>query len=382
MMIKLTEYSKKFCKNISKLRRLVKLGKFRSAKKVGRRWFIDDDETYPHVKEFHHFTVTDRIRIEQMRRDRKTPDEIAKQLSFSVRAVYYEIKRGQCEQLTSELVLKKRYVSDIAEQKYRDNLAAKGAMLKIGNDHALARYIETKILKEKLSPDLVVGTLKRSDWQTKTQSGGVQTFSTSICTTTLYSYIDKGVFATLTNKDLPVKSRRKRKYNHIRPKRPPRGESIEKRSEVVNLRQTFGHWEMDTVDGKPDTKAAILVLTERVSRDEITIKLSDKTAATVVAALDELERKYGKLFSRVFQTVTVDNGSEFADCSGLERSVYGGQRTKLYYCHPRCPHERGSNENANRLIDGTFQRVRRLSLTLPMKLRNSAQTSTTDRARF
>jgi IS30 family transposase len=252
--------------------------------------------------------------------------------------------------MTSDLIVKTRYVSDIAEKKYRDNLAAKGAMLKIGNDHLLAKFIERKILKDKLSPDLVVGMLKRNNWQVTHKDGTVQRFKASFCTTTLYSYIGKDVFAKLTNKDLPIKSRRKRKYNLVRPKRPPRGESIEKRPDVVNLRQTFGHWEMDTVDGKPETKEAILVFTERVSRNEITFKLHDKKTVTVVDALDELERRYGKLFPRVFQTITVDNGSEFADCAGLERSLYGGQRTKFFYCHPRCPHERGSNENANKII--------------------------------
>jgi IS30 family transposase len=350
MLISLPDFAKRFCKNVDKLRSHVKNGRFETAQKVGRCWFIDDAEPYPDVTEYKHFSVTDRIRLEQMTRDRKSPKEIAKQLQFSVRAVYYEMKRGQCEQLTSDLVLKTRYVSDFAEKKYRDNLAAKGAMLKIGNDHALAKFIERKILKDKLSPDLVVGMLKRNDWQVMHKDGTLQKFQAEFCTTTLYSYIDKGIFDKLTNKDLPIKSRRKRKYNRVRPKRPPRGESIEKRPNVINLRQTFGHWELDTVDGKPETKEAILVFTERVSRKEITVKLHDKTAATVVAALDELERRYGKLFPRVFQTITVDNGGEFSDCAGLERSVYGGQRTKFYYCHPRCPHERGSNENANKII--------------------------------
>lgn len=44
------------------------------------------------------------------------------------------------------------------------------------------------------------------------------------------------------------------------------------------------------------------------------------------------------------------NGSEFADCAALERSLFGGQRTTDCYCHPYSPRERGSNENQSGFI--------------------------------
>ncbi len=47
---------------------------------------------------------------------------------------------------------------------------------------------------------------------------------------------------------------------------------------------------MDTAAGKQGSKSALLVLTERVSRFEIIIKLSDKTQKSITAALDKLER--------------------------------------------------------------------------------------------
>ena len=49
--------------------------------------------------------------------------------------------------------------------------------------------------------------------------------------------------------------------------RPPRGESIEKRPEIINSRDEFGHWEMDTVYSAAETSLrALLVLTERKTR--------------------------------------------------------------------------------------------------------------------
>lgn len=99
------------------------------------------------------------------------------------------------------------------------------------------------------------------------------------------------------------------------------------------------------------TKSCMLVLTERKTRDEIVIKLKDQTAASVVKALDKLEKKWGAMFYCVFKSITVDNGMEFADCKGMEKSALKkGKRTNIYYCHPYSSWERGTNENNNRLI--------------------------------
>ena len=73
---------------------------------------------------------------------------------------------------------------------------------------------------------------------------------------------------------------------------------------------------MDTAAGKQGSKSALLVLTERVSRFEIIIKLRDKTQ----------------------KSITVDNGVEFLDMESLEKSVYNklSKRTIIYYAHPYC----------------------------------------------
>lgn len=52
----------------------------------------------------------------------------------------------------------------------------------------------------------------------------------------------------------------------------------------------------------------------------------------------------------IFKTITVDNGTEFSDCKGMEKSIYSGNRTQVYYCHPYSSWERGSNERLNREI--------------------------------
>jgi IS30 family transposase len=276
-----------------------------------------------------------------MLRDGKTPKEAAERLEFHISSIYRELKRGKYQHKKSDWTFETRYSPDIAYQKYRAGLEAKGAGLKIGNDRKLADHIENKIINEKYSPAAVLMDIKRRGLS----------FSVTICVTTLYSYIDKGIFLNLTNKNLPVKATRRHKYRHVRAARAPKGDSIERRPKEVAERTTFGHWEMDTVKGKRDTKNVLLVLTERLSRKEIKILMADGTAESVVKALDALERRYGKMFQRVFLSITIDNGSEFADHNGMEKScLHEGARTKFYYCHPYSSWERGSNENQNKLI--------------------------------
>ena len=73
---------------------------------------------------------------------------------------------------------------------------------------------------------------------------------------------------------------------------------------------------------------------------------------SVVAALDRLECIYGAVFYEIFKTPIVDNGSEFADADGIERSARhkDAKRTTVYYCHAYSSCERGTNENINRII--------------------------------
>ena len=240
------------------------------------------------------------------------------------------------------------YSPNKAQMKAEENLKARGTQLKIGNDIAYANYIEDKIVNEDYSPAAVLGELKAQ--------GKEGDFSVTVCVTTLYSYIDKGIFLKLSNKNLPVKKNKKRNYKKVQrqQKRAAAGESIDKRPKEIDTREEFGNWEMDSVLGKRGkSKNTLLVLTERKTRNEIIFKLPDHTDEAVVAALDRLERKWGAdMFKRVFKTITVDNGSEFADAEGLQRSIIneGEKRTKVYYCHPYSSWERGTNENINKMI--------------------------------
>ena len=260
---------------------------------------------------------------------------------FTLLGYFVMSKRGLGIQRTTELIDRECYIPDIAQARYEDHYPDKGPGLKIGKDHRLARYLEAAIKGGNRSPEAALGEIKAKGL----------VFDTEISVRTLYRYIDLGLFLGITNKDLPHKAAKKRGYRRVRAARAPKGLSIEQRPEEINSRETFGHWEMDTVQGIQKSRPRLLVLTERLSRHEIMIPIKTNTTESVVKALNTLERKYGALFYKVFRSITVDNGPEFADCAGMERACRRkGARTTVYYCHPYSSWERGSNERQNGMI--------------------------------
>ena len=291
-------------------------------------------------------TLTQRREIENHLKSGCSKKRIAELLGVCLATVYNELKRGQCTQKVysytdywGERHYKQvtAYSADIAEYKYRLNQSAHGAPLKIGNDYELVREIENRVINEKISPCAALGRIKRE-----------KACRTTISKTTLYRYIRAGyIFTRITMSDVQLKQRH---YQKATIKRPPKGTSIEKRSAEIAARDTFGHWEIDCVIGKQGTKETILAFTERLTRYEIVFKMPDHKAATVVRYVNKLEKRYGKQFRKLFKSITVDNGVEFSNFEGLEKSIYGGKRTSVYYCHPYTSCERGSNERLNREI--------------------------------
>lgn len=296
------------------------------------------------TKGFKQLKFADRLKIEALIKANYRIVEIAKVLHVHRSTIYNELKRGQYEHLNSDWTTEMRYSPDIAQQRCELNLKVRGTQLKIANDYEYANYLEHRILDDGLSPGAVLGEIKAQ--------GRENEFKTKICERTLYSYIDKGIFLHLTNKDLPVKHKRKYRKVKRQQARASAGTSIDKRPISVNDREEFGHWEMDSVLGsRKHSKNTLVVLSERKTRQEIIFKVKNHSADEVVGVLNILEKKWGSLFPKVFKSITVDNGSEFTLVNEMEKSIlFEGKRTDMYYCHPYSSWERGTNENINKMI--------------------------------
>ena len=290
-----------------------------------------------------HLTFEERIKMEALYQTGLTATEIGKQLGGRTRrTIERELERGEVTLLNSDLTERIVYSATIGQQKHDEKAANKGPGLKIGNDHELASDIEKEIL-DGCSPYAAIERIK--------QNG--KKYKTSICSKSVYNYLDNDLFLHISNKDLPVKKdEKKHKYHEIRRAYNNRqGTSISERPPEIENREEYGHWEMDTVVGKTGTKAALLVLSERKTREEIIFKMASKSQSDVLCCLNSLERKLGSRFSEKFKTITCDNGCENLDFKGIEESIRNkGTRTKVYYAHPFSAWERGTNENINRMI--------------------------------
>lgn len=291
-----------------------------------------------------YLTEQERYKIEALKKAGFSNIKIAAQIGKTDRTIRREIARGTVTLLNSDLTLRKEYCAEVAHRKYLENASNKGPALKIGNDHKMAKYIEDKIIIEKFSPDAVIGRIKVEGLK----------FKNSICTKTLYNYIDKGIFLKLTNKHLLVKKNGvKRKHKKIRTValNNVKGRSIEDRPQSINSRDIIGHWEMDCIVSGRSSKSVLLVLTERSSRHALIFKMPRKTQQEVGKVLDKLERKYRNSFKKKFMSITMDNGCEFVNQDLIEKSIISKKkRTTAYYAHPYSSWERGSNENTNKII--------------------------------
>lgn len=219
----------------------------------------------------------------------------------------------------------------------------KGRYAKINDMPELRLFLEKQIKKHKYSPK---AALERA-----IDEG----YTVDISVKTLYNNIDSGEI-NVSRKDLlrkdgwkQDKSKPRKAANNLK------GESIDNRPIEANDRKEYGHWEMDLIVSCKGGKGALLTLTERMTRQEIIIRLPDKTQRAVKRALDRLERRHGSKFKEKFKTITTDNGSEFLDFEALERSCKSDtKRFKMYFAHPYSSWERGSNENANGIIRRFF----------------------------
>lgn len=292
------------------------------------------------TKKYKHLTYTERTMIERWyNKEKLSKKEIAERLDKSERTIRREIKRGLTTNLTSELIEIKVYSADIAHNEYILNLEAKGQELKIGSNIEIVEKIETMIKEEKKSPEVIAFELGNK--------GLIE-----ISARTIRNYIYDGNVFNLKNEDMIYNKKHKSKNKEKRiAKHTPPDKSIENRPEEANNRSEYGHWEGDLIIGKRKKGCVLLTFTERMTREEIIIKIKGKNNEYVVKAINGLERKYGKRFYTKFKTITFDNGVEFMNYEKIEKScLRKGIRTKIYYAHPYCSGERGSNENNNRMI--------------------------------
>lgn len=89
-----------------------------------------------------------------------------------------------------------------------------------------------------------------------------------------------------------------------------------------------------------------MTLTERKTKFEFIFKLQYKTADEVVKKFNQIKSFMKSNYNKVFKSLTTDNGSEFSSFLDIIKDT----NTKIYFCHPYCSEEKGTNERNNEII--------------------------------
>lgn len=109
--------------------------------------------------------------------------------------------------------------------------------------------------------------------------------------------------------------------------------------------------QMDCVEGIKEDKAVLLTLHFPIFRLQLAFIMNKHTSECVVDMLDRIENALGEdLFRQMFPIILTDNGHEFMDITGMERSVFGGKRTIVFFCDPNRPDQKAACENNHKML--------------------------------
>ena len=236
---------------------------------------------------------------------------------------------------------------------------------KLLQNPGLCRRIETW-MDDGWSPGLIAAVLRQDN---PGPGGMMLRVSHETIYQTLYVQTRGGLRADL-HRQLSLK-RRQRK---ARGSSDGRGKSlyadaftIRDRPEEVDERAVPGHWEGDLVVGAANG-SAVGTLVERSTRFTILLHLPGRHDAESVA--EAMIREMSKLPEHLRQSLTWDRGSELAEYRDIQMRL----AMPVYFCDPRSPWQRGTNENTNRLLRHWLEKGSDLSIHTAKDLAKIAAT--------
>jgi len=310
----------------------------------------EDNNTKKEKKQYHHITYKERVTIEVMyymvdENGKKiyTISEIARQLGFHKSTISREVRfriKSKIMVVTGNII-NKVYNANDAQNDYNQKRALSKAQYKLEKYPIMKKFIEDKIKDEKWAPDAIVGYMKTHNYFNRNGF-------CSISNQSIYNAIRNNIIDVTINDMRRMKENNKTEYKQ-KPvvSESKKGHSIDNRPDYINDRQLFGHFELDTVVGKREgINECLLTLTERKTRFEIIFKIQSKTAQAVVDKFNQMKEFIKSNYNKIFKSITTDNGSEFASFNDIIKDT----KTEIYFCHPYCSGEKGTNEKHNGII--------------------------------
>ena len=246
--------------------------------------------------------------------------------------------------------------------------AKRPKVCKLAADKVLARQVAMK-LKAYWSPEQIAGWLKKEHPDNEQLTVSHETIYRSLYIQTRGA-LKKELLAYLRTR----RTMRRAKQSSLK------GEGLGQITDAVSIserpaeaadRAVPGHWEGDLIEGSKNSY--IVTLVERHTRYVMLAKVNNKDTESVVNALIKQSKK---LPDELYKSLTWDRGKELADHKRFSLAT----DISVYFCDPKSPWQRGSNENTNRLLRQYFPKGTDLSVYSQAKL-NAVARSLNERPR-
>jgi IS30 family transposase len=266
-----------------------------------------------------HITKTQRYEISTYLKCKKSKTFIAKELGVNRSTISREIERNSTKT--------GRYNPKFADQLSNERKERFKRKRLFTNE--IQCFVKEKITKEQWSPKQIRGYCKQA---------GIPIVSHE----RIYQYVreDKAKGGDLyLNMRHKLKNRKRPVGKFIPIKNRV---SIDERPEIINKKERFGDWEIDTIIGN-NQKGAIVTITERTTNFFMMQKLEKGKDSK---ALAEVVTQMLLPYKSHVHSITADNGTEFAAHEKIAKAL----DTKVYFTNPYCSWEKGLIEYTNKLI--------------------------------
>ena len=278
---------------------------------------------------YRQLTLDERYQISAMRTQGMRPAEIARALGRHRSTICRELKRN-ARHCAFESGTSVGYHAQYAQQ------------------CAARRRVECGIAARKIQGDLqvIVEAKLRQGWSPEQISGRlVHERKVTVGTETIYQHVlrdaheKRGVLRYCLRRGGYNQGRFRRSKQAARTRQQKL--SISDRPPAANERRELGHWERDCLLGSASSDTVLLTLVDRKSRYTRIQRLEKHDAEHAAQATIDALAPLG-----LVRSITNDNGQEFQQHIELTEKL----ATRIYYCDPSSPWQRGSIENINGLL--------------------------------
>lgn len=303
-------------------------------------------------KQYHHLNRDQRAQIEILVNEVDENDkrvysnsDIAKKLGVDRTTIWRELKNRIKSKINirSGKITNKPYNVEDAQYDADYKRAFSKAVYLVEQYPKLAEFIDEKILKDKWAPDVISGYIESHELY-------LQDGFTSISTTTIYRAIHYHLLKSTKDDTRRMNKFNKEKDCYQSEKKvseSKKGNSIDLRPDVINNRERFGDWELDTVVSTSKGKhQCLMTLTDRKIRFEIIVRLEGKTKDEVINKIRKIKSIIKDNLNDIIKSISTDNGSEFSAWKEIQEIL----NTTVYFCHPYASYEKGTNEKHNGII--------------------------------